>query len=196
VLTQIRAAQGSYALSPLFIETHHIKMKPGWAGLLFTLLVLGQSALAENGGTGGTAPMPPKGELARADLVPGCPIGVAHKGALAPAGRRPHHSTRYSSARGAHSQSTVPPLQGDRVQFHPFHRSHWGHPPPWGRAEGGHMWIHKVVLEACPICGKETTFAGWNRIRLIPKRSSIHIDVWIAGRSKPGQFVHGRVDCR
>ena len=24
--------------------------------------------------------MPPQGELARADLVPGCPIGVAHKG--------------------------------------------------------------------------------------------------------------------
>jgi len=22
------------------------------------------------------------------------------------------------------------------------------------------MWIHKVVLEACPICGKETTLAG------------------------------------
>ena len=36
VLAQIRAAQGSYALSPLFIDTHHIKMKPGWAGLLFT----------------------------------------------------------------------------------------------------------------------------------------------------------------
>jgi uncharacterized Zn finger protein len=22
------------------------------------------------------------------------------------------------------------------------------------------MWIHKVVLEACPICSKETTLAG------------------------------------
>ena len=51
VLAQIRATQGSYALSPLFIDTHHIKMKPGWAGLLFySHLVMGQSAPAETGG--------------------------------------------------------------------------------------------------------------------------------------------------
>jgi len=31
---------------------------------------MGQSALAEPGGPGGTAPMPPQRELARADLVP------------------------------------------------------------------------------------------------------------------------------
>ena len=36
VLAQIWAAKGSYALSPLYIDTHHIKMKPWWAGLLFT----------------------------------------------------------------------------------------------------------------------------------------------------------------
>jgi hypothetical protein len=50
VLAQIRAAQGSYALSPLFIDTHHIKMKSGWAGLL--LLTLGNGAIgaAETGG--------------------------------------------------------------------------------------------------------------------------------------------------
>jgi hypothetical protein len=52
MLRQIRAAQGSYALSPPFI-THHIKMKPGWAFSLLTLdshLVMVQSALAETGG--------------------------------------------------------------------------------------------------------------------------------------------------
>ena len=58
------------------------------------------------------------------------------------------------------------------------------------------MWIHKVVLEACPICSKETTLAGVEPHPFIPKRSSTHIDAWIAGWSKPGQFVHGLVDSR
>ena len=104
--------------------------------------------------------MPPQGELARADLVPGCP-------------------RRRSEQRGTRSVRATPSsfyslfvserrtLRIDRAaiarrpgSISSFHRSHWGHPPPWGRAEGGHMWIHKVVLEACPICSKETTLAG------------------------------------
>jgi hypothetical protein len=57
------------------------------------------------------------------------------------------------------------------------------------------MWIHKVVLEACPICSKETTLAGVEPHPTHPETGSIHIDAWIADWSKPGQFVHGRVDC-
>ena len=50
MLAQIRAAQGSYALSPLFVEPQHIKMKPKMGRASLLLLVLGQSALAERGG--------------------------------------------------------------------------------------------------------------------------------------------------
>jgi hypothetical protein len=35
-----------------------------------------------------------------------------------------------------------------------------------------------------------------NFIQPIPKWSSIHIDVWIADRSKPRRIGDGRVDCR
>jgi hypothetical protein len=70
---QIRATQGSYTLSPLFIYAHPIKIKPGVGRTsLYSHLVMGQSALAETG-AGETAPMPPQKELARADLGPGCP---------------------------------------------------------------------------------------------------------------------------
>jgi hypothetical protein len=57
------------------------------------------------------------------------------------------------------------------------------------------MWIQNIVHEACPICGKETTLAVIEP-QPIPKWSSIHIDVWIAARSKPRPFGYGRVDCR
>ena len=33
------------------------------------------------------------------------------------------------------------------------------------------MGIHKVVLEACPSAARKPLLLGWNRIRLIPKRS-------------------------
>ena len=48
MLAQIRAAQGSYALSPLFVEPQHIKMKPkvGRASLL--LLVLSSGATSSS----------------------------------------------------------------------------------------------------------------------------------------------------
>jgi len=140
--------------------------------------------------------MPPQGELARADLVHGCPIGVAHKGALAPAGRRPHHSTRYSSARGPHSESTAPPLQGDRVQFHPSIGAIGGTLRPGVGQKEVTCGFIRWSLRPAQSAARKPLLLGWNRIRLIPKRSSIHIDAWIAGWSKPGQFVHGRVDCR
>ena len=51
VHAQIRATKGSYALSPLFIDAHHIKIKPGVGRTsLYSHLVMGQSALAETGG--------------------------------------------------------------------------------------------------------------------------------------------------
>ena len=51
VLAQIRATQGSYTLSPLFIDAHPIKIKPRVGRTsLYSHLVMGQSALAETGG--------------------------------------------------------------------------------------------------------------------------------------------------
>ena len=55
------------------------------------------------------------------------------------------------------------------------------------------MRVQDIVRNACPICGKEIT-PRLNHTQPIPKGNSIHIDVWIADRSKPRPFDHVRVD--
>ena len=52
------------------------------------------------------------------------------------------------------------------------------------------MWSYQVVLGDPPNLQQGNHSAAVELHPIVGKRSSIHIDVWIAGWSKPGQFVH------
>ena len=71
-----------------------------------------------------------------------------------------HLSSRHGHIKGATFDSTAPPLQGDRVQFHLFIRAIWAAITfTLMSGGGGHMRIQNIVHDACPICGKEVTLA-------------------------------------
>ena len=145
MLAQIRATQGSYALSPLFVEPQHIKMKPkvGRASLL--LSVLGHSALAE-GGDGWNRAYATTGRTGSRRLS-----------------SRPAPSSFDSLfvSRRRTLQSIVPPLQGDRVQTQLHMRATGGHRlHPRTGVEGDHMRIKNIIPEACHICGQQTSLAA------------------------------------